>query len=157
MEVVMSSPVGNIYINEKEGKITKVHFTDQAETPDLESGVLENTVIQLKNYFQGDLKSFDVPTDPQGTEFQKSVWQELCNIPYGTTISYQTLAKRLGNEKVIRASAAANGKNPIAIIIPCHRVIGADGQMTGYAGGIERKKDLLKLENAPAMSQTRLF
>jgi methylated-DNA-[protein]-cysteine S-methyltransferase len=157
MEVVMSSPIGNISIHENGGKITNVHFTDQAETLEVLPGVLEHTVLQLKKYFNSELKTFDIPIAPKGTEFQKTVWHELSKIPYGTTISYQMLANRLGNEKVIRASASANGKNPIAIIIPCHRVIGSDGRMTGYAGGIERKKKLLKLENAPVLSQTTLF
>jgi methylated-DNA-[protein]-cysteine S-methyltransferase len=101
---------------------------------------------QLDEYFAHIRKEFTLPLFPQGTDFQQTVWQELQKIPFGTTISYMMLAKRLGNEKVIRAAGTANGKNPIAIIIPCHRVIGADGSLTGYAGGLHRKKWLLEHE-----------
>lgn len=101
---------------------------------------------QLGEYFNNQKWAFDIPLKPSGTEFQKSVWQELQKIPFGKTISYLDLAKRLGDEKVIRAAANANGKNPICILIPCHRVIGTSGSLTGYAGGLHRKNYLLELE-----------
>ena len=103
---------------------------------------------QLKEYFAGTRKEFDVPLDIEGTEFQKKVWEELKKIPYGKTISYKTLAEKLGDVKSIRAVGKANGQNPIAIIIPCHRVIGADGSLIGYAGGLAIKEKLLHIEGA---------
>jgi len=103
---------------------------------------------QLKEYFAGTRKEFEVPLDLEGTEFQKKVWQQLQKIPYGKTISYKSLSERLGDVKSIRAVGKANGQNPIAIIIPCHRVIGADGSLIGYAGGLLIKEKLLHLEGA---------
>ena len=103
---------------------------------------------QLSEYFSGSRKSFSMKLDLQGTEFQKRVWNELTKIPYGKTITYKELAVRLGNVKSIRAAGTANGANPIPIIIPCHRVIGSDGSLTGYAGGLEMKEKLLQLEGS---------
>ncbi len=105
-------------------------------------------VKQLEAYFIMNLRTFTVPLDPQGTEFQRRVWDELMHIPYGETISYLTLARRIGDENAVRAVGAAVGANPIAILVPCHRVIGSDGNLTGYAGGLDRKEALLKLEGA---------
>ena len=104
---------------------------------------------QLEAYFRGKLKEFTLDLNPQGTDFQKKVWNKLREIPYGKTTSYLALSRELGDEKAIRAVASANGKNPLWIIIPCHRVIGSDGSLTGYAGGLHRKKWLLDLENPP--------
>ena len=103
---------------------------------------------QLDRYFEGRLKRFDLPLAPRGTPFQQRVWQALLEIPYGHTTSYSELAERIGNPKSVRAVGTANGANPISIIIPCHRVIGRDGSLTGYAGGLARKALLLKLEGA---------
>lgn len=103
---------------------------------------------QLREYFAGTRKVFDIPLDIDGTDFQKTVWNELLKIPYGKTISYKTLSEKLGDIKAIRAVGKANGQNPIAIIIPCHRVIGSDGSLTGYAGGLAIKEKLLHLEGA---------
>ena len=108
---------------------------------------LRDCVIQLKEYFQGTRNQFSLTLNPKGTDFQKKVWNELQKIPYGKTITYLDLAKKLGNVKSIRAAANANGKNPIWIVIPCHRVIGADGSLVGYAGGLLRKKWLLDHES----------
>ena len=110
------------------------------------SEVIAKTISQLDEYFSRQRIAFDVPLLLVGTEFQKSVWNELQNIPYGTTISYTQLSQRLNNPKAIRAVASSNGANSISILIPCHRVIGSDHKLTGYAGGIERKKYLLDLE-----------
>ncbi|MFV8225277.1 methylated-DNA--[protein]-cysteine S-methyltransferase [Christiangramia aquimixticola] len=110
---------------------------------------LQPAVEQLEAYFAGELKDFHLKLDPKGTEFQKQVWKKLAEIPFGTTTSYLQLSKELGNEKAIRAVAAANGKNPLWIVIPCHRVIGSDGSLTGYAGGLHHKKWLLEHENPP--------
>ncbi len=102
---------------------------------------------QLDEYFKGERQQFDLELDPKGTDFQKQVWKELVKIPYGTTLSYGELAQRIGNPKASRAVGLANGKNPISIIIPCHRVIGASGSLTGFGGGIEVKQYLLDLES----------
>lgn len=116
---------------------------------------LEDAVYQLQEYFEGKRKIFDLELNPQGTDFQKRVWKGLLNIPYGKTTSYLNLSKTLGDVKAIRAVAAANGKNPLWIIVPCHRVIGSDGSLTGYAGGLHRKKWLLDHENP--IKQLSLF
>lgn len=107
---------------------------------------LKNVRAQLRDYFAGHLQQFNLTLNPQGTEFQLKVWNELKNIPYGATISYQELASRVGNIKACRAVGAANGRNPLPIIIPCHRVIGNDGSLTGFGGGLPIKRRLLELE-----------
>ena len=119
----------------------EAHTEVTEETP-----LLARAKDQLARYFAGELQAFDLPLAPAGTEFQRRVWAELLKIPFGSTISYHELAVRLGDEKCIRAAASANGKNPIWLIIPCHRVIGADGKLVGYAGGLWRKKKMLQHE-----------
>ena len=116
---------------------------------------LNDAVLQFQEYFEGNRKEFNLKLSPEGTDFQKRVWQQLQQIPFGKTTSYQQMANTLGDPKVIRAAASANGKNPISIIIPCHRVIGSDGSLTGYAGGLHRKKWLLEFESPSA--QQSLF
>ena len=116
---------------------------------------LRECVQQLKEYFKGERTNFNLLLNPQGTKFQKLVWQELCDIEYAKTISYLAQSKQIGDIKAVRAVAAANGKNPISIVIPCHRVIGSDGSLTGYAGGVWRKKWLLDYENP--LKQLSLF
>jgi len=108
---------------------------------------LQDCIYQLKEYFNGEREHFSIKLNPQGTEFQKRVWEELQIIPYGKTLSYLELSKQLGDVKAIRAVANANGKNPLWIIVPCHRVIGSDGSLTGYAGGLHRKQWLLEHES----------
>lgn len=157
MEVVIESSVGNIKIIEQDDHLTDLIFTDAPLSSISENKLLVNAKNQIGEYFSGKRQVFDLPIDPSGTEFQLKVWQELSQIPYGETVSYLEIANRLGDPKSIRAAASANGKNPIAIIIPCHRVIGSHGEMTGYAGGIQRKKDLLTLEGAEVMNQMNLF
>lgn len=117
--------------------------------------VLLETEQQLKEYFAGKRKTFSITLDPEGTDFQKSVWKGLQNIPYGETRSYSELAIELGNLKAVRAVGAANGKNPISIIVPCHRVIGASGSLTGFAGGLANKEILLNLESNGAYERIR--
>ena len=117
--------------------------------------ILEDAIYQFREYFEGTRKSFDLKLNPEGTDFQKKVWDLLQEIPYGKTISYLELSKRLGDPKAIRAVAAANGKNPLWIVIPCHRVIGSNGDLTGYAGGLHRKKWLLEHEGP--VKQMTLF
>src|SRR5690606_10608058 len=114
---------------------------------------LKDAAQQLREYFAGTRRDFQLRLNPKGTDFQKSVWNELLQIPYGTTISYLALSRRLGDVKAIRAVAAANGQNPFWIVVPCHRVIGSDGSLTGYAGGLWRKKWLLEHES-PYKQQT---
>jgi methylated-DNA-[protein]-cysteine S-methyltransferase len=148
------SPIGAIAISSKAEAITSVLFTENAGESS-ESPILRKVVEQLDEYFSHKRCTFDLPLAPEGTDFQKRVWNELVKIPFGETTTYQQMARRLGDEKVIRAAASANGKNPIAIIIPCHRVIGSDGKLTGYAGGLWRKEWLLKHEGVS--SQVDLF
>ena len=111
------------------------------------SDIINKTILQLDEYFEGKRKEFTIPVVFSGTDFQRQVWSELMNIPYGQTISYSELANRIGNPKAIRAVASANAANPISIIVPCHRVIGSHHQLTGYAGGLAAKKFLIDLES----------
>lgn len=158
MEAIINGPVGYLRLSEENNSLTKISFIKGEATIILpENELLKNTTQQLNEYFSGSRHTFDLPLNPTGTEFQLKVWQELGNIPYGITLSYQEIANRLGDPKCIRAAARANGQNPIAIIIPCHRVIGSRGDMVGYAGGIERKKFLLAHEGAAVMNQMNLF
>ena len=114
---------------------------------------LQEAAAQLSDYFDGKRQDFNLKLNPKGTDFQQKVWQELLQIPFGKTISYLDLSKKLGDVKAIRAVASANGKNPLWIVVPCHRVIGTDGSLTGYAGGLWRKKWLLEHEN-PSLQQS---
>jgi methylated-DNA-[protein]-cysteine S-methyltransferase len=127
--------------------ISEISILDEGEVSNFVPKELEQAVIQLQEYFEGKRTHFDLKINPKGTDFQRSVWHELLNIPFGKTLSYMELSKKIGDVKAIRAVAAANGKNPLWIVIPCHRVIGADGSLTGYAGGLGRKKWLLDFEN----------
>ncbi|MFC1665465.1 methylated-DNA--[protein]-cysteine S-methyltransferase [Pseudomonadota bacterium] len=122
-----------------------------------DSEVIEETMIQLDAYFHEERKTFDLPLHFAGTYFQKGVWEELAKIPYGETVSYTELSNRLNNPLGIRAVASANGANAISIIVPCHRIIGANGDLVGYAGGLHAKKKLLELEGAWVQNQLDLF
>jgi O-6-methylguanine DNA methyltransferase len=136
--------------------LTNMRKTGKAELTEFVNEVLQNTMQQLQEYFEKNRREFSIPLEPEGSKFQKMVWKELLNVPYGKTTSYQKQAEAMGNIMVIRAMAAANGKNPIAIVIPCHRVIGSNGALTGYAGGLWRKKWLLEHEGA-LLKQMELF
>jgi methylated-DNA-[protein]-cysteine S-methyltransferase len=147
--------IGQIGIAEEDNKITNVFFeTDQNTYGDPmtqgfcinNSDVIREAWNQLDEYFNGRRKSFDLPLAPSGTDFMKNVWSCLCNIPYGQTRSYREIAEAAGNSKACRAVGMANNKNPIPIFIPCHRVIGTNGSLTGYRGGVEAKQKLLELE-----------
>lgn len=152
------SPVGPIELKTSEDAVLAVIFVDKLKSNDRNlPEIAKKAEKQLKNYFDGSLLTFDLKLAPQGTDFQKRVWQELSNIPFGKNASYMDMAIKLGDPKVIRAAASANGKNPISIIIPCHRVIGKDGSLTGYAGGLHRKKWLLDHENKLANGVLELF
>ncbi|WP_026770362.1 methylated-DNA--[protein]-cysteine S-methyltransferase [Asinibacterium sp. OR53] len=155
------SPIGLLKIGGTEHYIGEVTFVDN---PDQlthgEPGITEimhQCTEQLIEFFHGNRRDFELPVHQEGTDFQKRVWGELLEIPYGKTISYMDLAKRLGDPKVIRAAASSNGKNNIAIIVPCHRVIGSDRSLVGYAGGMWRKKWLLQLEFKIAHGVQTLF
>jgi methylated-DNA-[protein]-cysteine S-methyltransferase len=154
------SPVGPVEIIEANGFIISVSFEDELVNhvqTFASKKVLQNAILQLDEYFQGTRISFDLPLNINGTDFQQKVWTELRYISYGKTITYQHLALRLGNMKVIRAAASANGKNPLGIIIPCHRVVGVDGKLTGYAGGLHRKQWLLNHEARVSGNSSLLF
>jgi methylated-DNA-[protein]-cysteine S-methyltransferase len=149
----IKTPLGMATITGNENGISVIAIADDGVVSEAIPLILQEVVTQLNDYFEGKRTEFDVLLNPQGTNFQKKVWHGLLQIPYGKTMSYLELSKQLGDVKAIRAVASANGKNPLWIIIPCHRVIGTDGSLTGYAGGLWRKKWLLELEN-PSPQQT---
>lgn len=147
--VFYESKIGRIGITEKDGSITNVYITNAELPKDIqlcETPLLREAVKQLDSYFLGELKEFTLPLEPHGTVFMKKVWTALCGIPYGMTATYGEIAAKISAPKAARAVGLANNRNPIPIIIPCHRVIGANGSLTGYAGGLEMKKKLLDLE-----------
>jgi methylated-DNA-[protein]-cysteine S-methyltransferase len=157
------SPIGTIKVSGTDNYIAEMIFEDglqrfpaneaEEQIPEL----IVQAVEQLIQYFHGARRSFDLPIHQSGTDFQQRVWHELVNIPYGKTISYLELSRRLGDTKVIRAAASANGRNNMCIIVPCHRVIGSNQDLVGYAGGLWRKKWLLGLENKIANGVQTLF
>ena len=154
METVnIKTPLGMATIKGDENGIAIISIVDEGEISKVIPPVLQNAVTQLQDYFDGQRTHFDFQLNPAGTEFQQKVWKGLCEIPFGKTMSYLELAKQLGDVKAIRAVASANGKNPLWIVVPCHRVIGTDGSLTGYAGGLWRKKWLLEHEN-PSTQQS---
>lgn len=143
----INSPLGITKIVGDENGISEISVTSEGAISETIPIELQEAVSQLGDYFDGKRKDFNFKLNPKGTDFQQKVWQELLHIPFGKTISYLDLSKKLGDVKAIRAVASANGKNPLWIVIPCHRVIGTDGSLTGYAGGLWRKKWLLEHEN----------
>lgn len=152
----IKSPLGVTKITGDESGVSAISVLDDEVTISGEiPKELQESVNQLNDYFEGKRTGFSFKLNPSGTEFQQKVWQELLNIPFGKTMSYLELSKKLGDVKAIRAVASANGKNPLWIVVPCHRVIGTDGSLTGYAGGLWRKKWLLEHENPT--TQQRLF
>lgn len=175
---VMESPIGLLEVMEENGAVTRICFM-QGDAPaqpesqpesqpdtklysqsesqlesqlESQSMILQETVRQLQEYFAGERTEFSIPLAPQGTEFQKKVWKALLRIPYGETRSYGEIAQMVGNSKASRAVGMANHNNPIPILIPCHRVIGKNGKLTGYAGGLEKKTALLELERSGKQS-----
>lgn len=142
------SPVGPLLLTSDGRALTRVLF-DADPDPDWSAqpcDLLDRAVEQLREYFAGERTEFDLPLAPDGTPFQRRVWEALRTIPYAETISYRQLADRVGNPSASRAVGLANGRNPISLVVPCHRVIGADGSLTGYGGGLDRKRTLLDLE-----------
>jgi methylated-DNA-[protein]-cysteine S-methyltransferase len=153
----MDSPIGILRLTGTELGLTGLYMNEHRHGPEeteqrgwiRDDALFEASIAQLNDYFAGRGRSFDIAIDREamgGTPFQRIVWSELEKIPYGVTISYAELAQRIGNSKAVRAVGLANGRNPISIIVPCHRVIGANGTLTGYGGGLERKRWLLELE-----------
>jgi len=154
--IYYKTPIGTAKIVGDEDGIQSISvLDDDIETSNNIPTYLKNCISQLEEYFAGTRTQFDLKLNPQGTEFQQKVWKELLNIPFNKTRTYLEQTKAIGDVKAIRAVASANGKNPIWIVIPCHRVIGSDGSLTGYAGGIWRKKWLLAHENP--VKQQSLF
>jgi methylated-DNA-[protein]-cysteine S-methyltransferase len=159
----MASPFGRLELVEEGGALVAVHFDAAADgSPKHERGgspVLTRAHQQLTEYFEGRRRAFDLPLRPAGTDFQRRVWHVLATVPWGTTTTYGAIAAQLGLPPgASRAVGAANGANPIAIVLPCHRVIGSDGKLTGYAGGLERKAGLLRLEGVSTEAdQDQLF
>ena len=145
---VINSPVGKIEIVEENEKITELNIYNEKKNNIIEKDtkLLLETQKQLKEYFEGKRTKFEIPLNPKGTEFMKKVWKELLKIPYGEVRTYKEIAEKVGNSKASRAVGMANNKNPIPIIIPCHRVIGSNNKLVGYALGLDMKKYLLDLE-----------
>lgn len=149
----INTPLGVAKIVGDESGIAEISVLNDGEISEIIPALLQEAVKQLQDYFQDKRADFNLKLNPQGTEFQQRVWQELLKIPFGKTMSYLDLSKKLGDVKAIRAVASANGKNPLWIVVPCHRVIGTDGSLTGYAGGLWRKKWLLEHES-PSTQQS---
>jgi methylated-DNA-[protein]-cysteine S-methyltransferase len=157
----VASPVGELTLVASDGGLVAILWPDDsprrvplaANTFDPAHPILADTVQQLEEYFAGSRLAFDLPLDMRGTAFQRAVWHALTTIPYGETRSYRDLARQLGNPAATRAVGAANGRNPVSIVVPCHRVIGSSGKLTGFAGGLEAKAYLLGLEG----EERRLF
>lgn len=156
-QIKINSPVGALYVVASEKGVQALQKKRQANTPLLsieelnpkqpEEKVLQKAYDQLQQYFLGRRQSFDLPLDLQGTDFQKKVWKQLLKIPYGKTVSYRWMAEKIQQPKAARAVGNANGKNPVCVIVPCHRVIAADGSLGGYSSGLNMKKYLLSLES----------
>lgn len=159
----IDSPIGPLMLAADDIGLRHIEFRDNSHPADRRdwhggsNDILQATEAQLGEYFAGQRRAFDLPLAPQGTPFQLQVWDELARIPFGATISYAQLAQRIGNPAGTRAVGAANGRNPLPIVLPCHRVIGADGAMTGFGGGVPTKEFLLRLEGALPAEQGGLF
>ncbi|MGO4102931.1 methylated-DNA--[protein]-cysteine S-methyltransferase [Leifsonia sp. YAF41] len=161
---VIGSPLGELtVVSAESGALAAVYFSEHKHRPDADTfgprddGAFGTVTTQLGEYFAGERTAFDLPLEPVGNDFQLKVWALLREIPYGETRSYGQLAAELGDRNLSQAVGAANGKNPISIIVPCHRVVGADGNLVGYAGGLDRKRFLLALEEPAEASLDRLF
>lgn len=146
----LHTPIGDLEIRGTETVVLSIYFVEHRSALP-ENDLSRAARLQLQEYFAGSRTEFDLPTQAKGTNFQQNVWQQLKNIPFGHTCSYKDIADELNNPKAVRAVGAANGRNPLSIVVPCHRVVGANGTLTGYAGGLERKAWLLQHEK----SQTR--
>jgi methylated-DNA-[protein]-cysteine S-methyltransferase len=144
----VETPIGTLELRRNGAGLTSVDFVDGPSGAHSTDPLLLDAAVQLRAYFAGELERFELTLSPQGTEFQRKVWSAVAAIPYGTTTTYSAIAAELGIPAACRAVGAANGRNPLAIVVPCHRVIGASGALTGYGGGLDRKRALLELEGA---------
>lgn len=155
VQQIITSPLGNIILSWSHDALTALHFTEEAVSTTSPKTPLHGVNLQLADYFAGRRKTFDLPLNPAGTPFQKKVWQELSTLGYGKTCNYQEIANRLGASNATRAVATAIAKNPLLLVIPCHRVLGKNGTLTGFSAGLWRKKYLL--EHEQQAYQTQLF
>jgi len=157
-KTTIDSPIGTLELTANQDSLLSVSFTeDIAQISDFQPNILKETALQLDEYFKGVRKEFNLNLQPAGTEFQQNVWKQVKKVPFGETVSYLDIAMQTGSKNNTRAVGLANGKNPIPIIIPCHRVIGSNGKLTGYAGGLERKKWLLQHELKHSSNSKLLF
>lgn len=139
--------MGPVTFVEEDGALLAISTHRSFEGMVQETGLIKEAHLQFSEYLKGERKEFDIPFRMKGTKFQKQVWTALCEIPYGETRSYKQIAEAIGNPKAVRAVGMANNRNPLLVVVPCHRVIGANGQLVGYAGGLDKKEFLLRLEN----------
>ncbi len=153
VQIKIDSPIGDLYLVASSKGLRGIYWNKQSvrlvnktDASKPEEKILDKTSKQLSEYFSATRKQFDLPLDLEGTAFQKKVWQQLQRIPFGQTVSYGDVAKRIKNPKAVRAVGSANGKNPVCVIVPCHRVIASDGTIGGYSGGLQVKRKLLALE-----------
>jgi methylated-DNA-[protein]-cysteine S-methyltransferase len=152
----IETDIGMLFATERDGRLAAIHFEGGRHAPaiapdwieDRDSPVLRECEAQLREYLAGKRRSFELPLAPAGTPFQQRVWREIAAIGFGETLTYAELARRCGSPRGMRAVGAATGRNPVSIVVPCHRVVGSQGELTGYAGGLERKARLLSLETA---------
>ena len=149
--VYLNSPIGWLRLTANEHALVRIDFSEEPGTTATRSEILQEAVRQLNEYFSGSRLTFDLPLHLQGTPFQQQVWSALLQVPYGQTASYKDIAQAIGKPRAVRAVGMANGRNPIPIIVPCHRIIGADGQLVGYSSGLWRKEWLLKHEKAKGL------
>jgi methylated-DNA-[protein]-cysteine S-methyltransferase len=155
---VMDSPIGPLTLASTEKGLAAVHFGNTNPPEGLiDESVHRSAIQQLQEYFDGKRTEFDLPLDLQGTQFQKAVWHKLQSIPYGETCSYGEIARSIGKPGAARAVGMANHDNPVAVVVPCHRVVGSDGSLTGYAGGLDVKKRLLAIESQNQQKSSLLF
>ncbi len=152
---IIASSLGNVLLEIRDEKLTRLQFTEDALSDEPLQEFVKEVKNQLDEYLSGKRDSFDLALELKGTDFQKSVWKAINEIPFGQTTTYMKLSQKLGNPAAIRAVGAAIGANPVLVIVPCHRIIGTNGQLTGYAGGLEKKQALLELEGFPV--QQSLF
>jgi methylated-DNA-[protein]-cysteine S-methyltransferase len=151
----LQTPIGLVWVEGDAKVVRRIGFAGDPPPPagDDDAPAVDRAVDQLEAYFAGERTSFDLPLAPEGTPFQRRVWDALQTIPYGATVSYRDIAERIGAPKAVRAVGAANGRNPLPIVVPCHRVIGSDGSLTGFAGGLDTKRRLLALESPTLFPQ----
>ena len=160
-DILKTTDLGDLLLVAADGKLTGIYFNDRKHAPKPRSDwrlepkhpVLKQAGAELREYLAGRRKSFSTPLSSTGTDFQSEVWRQIARIPYGETITYSELARRAGKPAAVRAAGTATGRNPLSVVIPCHRVVGKDGRMTGYAGGLPRKQRLLEMESGTVAAE----